>query len=194
MARLGAHGCQIRKVDREQAARHVRGVEAGDEVDSRDLAVDGHRDLALEGENRGVVSDQGRGAKPRSQPAQQIVFTHTLAVCGTASGAGSGAVSSMSASFSTSSMCSTKWKTRSFLIVSGISTRSRRLSLGTIMVWMPAILAASVFSFRPPIGSTSPRSVISPVMATRRLTAFFVRTEMIAVPMVMPAEGPSFGI
>ena len=44
------------------------------------------------------------------------------------------------------------------------------------------------------MGSTLPRSVISPVMATARRTGRLVNTESIAVAMVMPAEGPSFGI
>ena len=35
---------------------------------------------------------------------------------------------------------------------------------------MPARCAASIFSLRPPIGSTRPRSVISPVIATSRRT------------------------
>ena len=39
------------------------------------------------------------------------------------------------------------------------------LSLGISTVWMPYRLAAMVFSFRPPMGSTRPRRVISPVMA-----------------------------
>jgi hypothetical protein len=83
MARLGPHGCEIREVDREQAARHVRGVEAGDEVDSRNLAVDGNRNLSRrQGEDRGVVSDQGRRTEPRAQSAEQLVFFHTVAVWG----------------------------------------------------------------------------------------------------------------
>src|ERR1700709_42827 len=59
---------------------------------------------------------------------------------------------------------------------------------------MPASLAASTFSFNPPIGSTSPRRVISPVIAKRRLIGLPVSTERIAAPMVMPADGPSLGI
>ncbi len=59
---------------------------------------------------------------------------------------------------------------------------------------MPPRCAASSFSFRPPIGSTSPRSVISPVIATSLRTAMRVSAETSAVHMPMPALGPSFGV
>ena len=80
------------------------------------------------------------------------------------------------------------------LIDSGTSIRSRSFSLGMITVLIFAPRAASTFSFNPPIGSTSPRSVTSPVMATFRLTGRPLIIEMIAVVMVMPADGPSLGI
>ena len=41
---------------------------------------------------------------------------------------------------------------------------------GAITVWMPLRWAASAFSFSPPIGSTWPVSVISPVIATSSRT------------------------
>ena len=47
-----------------------------------------------------------------------------------------------------------------------ISATSFSFFCGRITVSMPARLAASTFSLMPPTGSTSPRSVISPVMAT----------------------------
>ena len=50
------------------------------------------------------------------------------------------------------------------------------------------------FSFRPPIGSTFPRKVTSPVIATSRRTGMPVRTETIEVTMATPADGPSFGV
>ncbi len=59
---------------------------------------------------------------------------------------------------------------------------------------MPPRCAASSFSFSPPIGSTSPRSVISPVMATSERTGMRVSAETSAVHMPMPALGPSFGV
>jgi len=45
----------------------------------------------------------------------------------------------------------------------------------------------------PPTGSTSPRSVTSPVIAHRRSTGRPVAAEISAVASVTPAEGPSFG-
>ena len=59
---------------------------------------------------------------------------------------------------------------------------------------MPARWAASSFSFSPPMGSTLPRSVISPVMAMSRRTGILVSALASAVAMVMPAEGPSLGM
>ena len=59
---------------------------------------------------------------------------------------------------------------------------------------MPARSAASSFSLRPPIGSTRPRSVISPVMATSLRTGMPVMIETMAVTMATPADGPSFGV
>ena len=58
---------------------------------------------------------------------------------------------------------------------------------------IPAYFAASIFSFSPPIGSTRPRRVISPVMARSARTARPVMAESIAVAIVIPADGPSFG-
>ena len=51
-----------------------------------------------------------------------------------------------------------------------------------------------IFSLIPPTGSTLPESVISPVMARFFLTLRPVNADIIAVAMVMPAEGPSLGI
>ncbi len=59
---------------------------------------------------------------------------------------------------------------------------------------MPPRSAASSFSFSPPIGSTRPRSVTSPVMAISRRTGMPVSTETIEVTMATPADGPSFGV
>ncbi len=59
---------------------------------------------------------------------------------------------------------------------------------------MPARCAARAFSLRPPIGSTWPVSVISPVIATSLLTGVPVTSEQIAVAIVTPADGPSLGI
>ncbi len=59
---------------------------------------------------------------------------------------------------------------------------------------MPARTAPSTFSFTPPIGSTRPVSVSSPVMATSLRTLRPDTAETSAVAIVMPADGPSFGI
>ena len=58
----------------------------------------------------------------------------------------------------------------------------------------PAAWAARTFCLRPPIGSTRPCSVISPVIATVCLTGRPVSSEASAVVIVMPALGPSLGI
>ena len=77
---------------------------------------------------------------------------------------------------------------------SGISGRSFSLSRGTIASMMPWRCAASNFSFKPPMGSTLPRSVISPVMARSPRTGMLVSALQMVVAMVMPADGPSLGI
>ncbi len=59
---------------------------------------------------------------------------------------------------------------------------------------MPALWAAISFSLSPPTGRTLPRSVISPVMAVSFFMGIFVRAEVSATAMVIPAEGPSLGM
>ena len=59
---------------------------------------------------------------------------------------------------------------------------------------IPARWAPSTFSFTPPIGSTRPRRVISPVIATSLRTGRPDIAETSAVAIVTPADGPSFGI
>ena len=54
--------------------------------------------------------------------------------------------------------------------------------------------AAKIFSFSPPTPKTRPRKVISPVIAIFGLTGMPVSTEIIAVHIDMPADGPSFGV
>ena len=58
----------------------------------------------------------------------------------------------------------------------------------------PARCAASSFCFSPPIGSTRPCNVTSPVMPTPAFTGRPVTSDATAVVIVMPADGPSFGI
>jgi hypothetical protein len=59
---------------------------------------------------------------------------------------------------------------------------------------MPARCAASAFSLSPPIGSTLPDSVTSPVIAVSARTARQDTSEASAEVIVMPALGPSFGV
>ena len=59
---------------------------------------------------------------------------------------------------------------------------------------MPAVLLARSFSLSPPIGSTLPLNVSSPVIATSALTGIPVTADNTAVAIVTPAEGPSFGV
>ena len=63
-----------------------------------------------------------------------------------------------------------------------------------MIVFILARWAAKTFSLRPPMGSTFPRKVISPVIATSRLVGIRVSVDTNAVVIVMPADGPSFGM
>ena len=91
-------------------------------------------------------------------------------------------------------MVSAKMNSISFLMYFGMSSRSFRFLFGITTVFIPILFAARVFSLSPPTGSTLPLSVTSPVIAIFLLTAFPVRAEAIAVAIVIPAEGPSFGV
>src|SRR4029453_7816715 len=64
---------------------------------------------------------------------------------------------------------------------------------GTIPRLIPARCAASDFSLMPPIGSTWPVSVISPVIATSLATGPPLISDASAVAIATPADGPSFG-
>src|SRR5881409_589035 len=105
-----------------------------------------------------------------------------------------GFFSSSSAALKTLWMSSTKMNFISLRMVSFTSSRSRLFNAGKITVSILARRAARTFSLMPPTGSTSPRSVISPVMATSRRTGRPAKAENIATAIVMPADGPSFGI
>jgi len=59
---------------------------------------------------------------------------------------------------------------------------------------MPASFAPIIFSFTPPMGSTFPLNVISPVIAISLLTGTSDNIETIDVASVIPADGPSFGM
>src|SRR2546426_247632 len=100
---------------------------------------------------------------------------------------------SSSASSSTSSIVSTGLMSSSFFTSSGTSTTSLLLRAGTSTVFTPARTAAVSFSLRPPIGSTRPRSVSSPVIATSWRAGRRHSSDASAAAIVIPAEGPSFG-
>ena len=76
---------------------------------------------------------------------------------------------------------------------SGTSSRSAPLRFGRTTSVRPARWAASTFCLTPPIGSTAPCSVISPVMPTVGLTGWSRSRLTSAVVMVTPADGPSLG-
>ena len=59
---------------------------------------------------------------------------------------------------------------------------------------MPARSAASTFSLTPPIGSTRPRRLISPVIATSLRTGRPVSSDVSATNIATPALGPSLGV
>ena len=93
-----------------------------------------------------------------------------------------------------SSSVDTQWKVSCFRTSSGMSSMSASFSFGRMMVVMPARCATSTFSFNPPIGSTRPRSVISPVIETSRRTGRPDIALTSATEIATPALGPSFGI
>ena len=74
------------------------------------------------------------------------------------------------------------------------SSTSDLLSRGTKTFVMPAVLLARSFSLRPPIGSTLPLNVSSQVIAPNEITGIPLTADNNAVAIVMPAEGPSFGV
>ena len=77
---------------------------------------------------------------------------------------------------------------------SGSSTQSVRFPSGRIMCVTPERLAASIFSLIPPTRRTLPVNDNSPVMARFSRTGLSIASDMRAVTMVQPAEGPSFGV
>jgi hypothetical protein len=88
---------------------------------------------------------------------------------------------------------SARWNVSSARTRSGTSSRSGPLRLGSTTSVRPARWAASTFCFTPPMGSTLPCRVISPVMPTLGFTTLPVSRLTSAVVMVTPADGPSLG-
>src|SRR5881396_1961525 len=64
-------------------------------------------------------------------------------------------------------MCSTSSISIDFRMTEGISRMSFSFSTGMRTFLIPPRCAARTFSFRPPMGSTLPRSVTSPVVSNR---------------------------
>src|ERR1700689_143316 len=76
--------------------------------------------------------------------------------------------------------------------ISGVrsATALGSLSAGSSTSLMPARFAPSTFSFTPPIGSTIPDRVISPVIASRSRTGRPLTRLTTAGPIAAPAAGP----
>ena len=91
-------------------------------------------------------------------------------------------------------MVSAKTNLTSFNKCLGSSSKSFLFRLGIMILVTVARLAASIFSLSPPIGRTRPRKVTSPVMATSWRAGMLAKLDIMAVAMVMPAEGPSLGM
>src|SRR5437667_2546409 len=106
---------------------------------------------------------------------------------------GLGSCDSSSACSSTSSIVSTGLISSSCFTSSGTSTMSLWLRAGTSTVFTPARAAAVSFSLSPPIGSTRPRSVSSPVIATSWRAGRRHKSDARAAAIVIPADGPSLG-
>ena len=99
-----------------------------------------------------------------------------------------------SASSRTSPIVITGWKRTARGPPRGSRRGRRGCARGSPRRSGPAACAASAFCLSPPIGSTRPCSVISPVIPTVCLTARPVSSEASAVTIVTPALGPSLGI
>ncbi len=141
----------------------------------------------------------GSAENRRSGTLAQIRCVHSVASLlpspfGFLASAGRASVDTgVSASASTSSMVDTRCtviSARSSAVRSSLTFLA--FCFGTITSRMPTRRAASTFSLRPPMGSTRPDSVISPVIAISPRTDRPVSTDAIAATIVTPADGPSF--
>src|SRR5919202_40372 len=84
-------------------------------------------------------------------------------------------------------MSSARWNVIASRTASGTSSRSGPLRAGRTTSVRPARWAASTFCFTPPMGSTRPDSVTSPVMPTVERTGRPVSRLTSSVVMVTPA-------
>ena len=74
-----------------------------------------------------------------------------------------------------------------------MSIKSFLFLVGIIIVLIFIFSELKIFSLTPPIGSTLPCRVISPVIAMLLSTGFLVKAEYTEVVIVIPADGPSLG-
>src|SRR6202035_4662461 len=180
--------------------RNLLGIDIGLIGDAATMAlpVDLHRVLLSKNKRRpkgAVLSIPGKqddqcAVRPPEASSEASGLTGTLVSSSQTIGTGA----RTSAREITSSRRATGMISMPPLIASDISVRSLALSSGISTVLMPPRAAASSFSFKPPIGRTRPRSVISPVMATSCRIGIPVMVETIAVAIATPADGPSFGV
>ena len=165
-------------------------VPVGDDVGGRQWrqGEDGNED-ENRGSRHGSLLQSGRSVGPNVAPRTSgLLQVFLIAYAAFASGVAS------SASASTSATELTMWNVMCSRTSLGTSSRSAALRSGTITSVSPAACAASTFCLSPPIGSTRPCSVTSPVMPIVLLTGRLVSSDAIAVTIVTPALGPSFGI
>src|SRR5215470_4580541 len=135
-----------------------------------------------------AAQGRGRGHGAFWRPTQCLLATYAAAgMVAPASAAG------RSANRITSATSVSGWIFRPARTSSGTSSRSGSLRAGMITSVSPARCAASSFCFTPPMGSTLPDRVSSPVMPTAGRTGRPLSSEASAVAMVMPALGPSLG-
>ncbi len=75
-------------------------------------------------------------------------------------------------------------------LTSGNSSQSDILSAGKMIVFAPALRAATVFSRNPPIRRTLPVTVNSPVMAMVGSNGLSKANDKRELAIVIPADGP----
>ena len=75
-------------------------------------------------------------------------------------------------------------------LTSGNSSQSDMLSAGKMMVFAPALRAATVFSRNPPMRRTLPVTVSSPVMAIVGSKDLSRASDNRELAIVIPADGP----
>ena len=138
----------------------------------------------------GGCSAGGNDGRMTLADGHDLADRRAVGVVGRASGLGR----RRSAASRTWSMESTRTSFICLRISSGMSRRSFSFLRGRMTIAAPERCAARILLFRPPMGRTRPRRVISPVMATSLRTGMPVKALTMAVAIVMPADGPSLGM